>query len=170
MFCCCVLLSINTHFMRDLLQCWVSPFRQMTPVEKGLLGSRTSFSPLLLKPRNESFAFSHSASARLYEIPPTSLLTFHQSLKLIFSSSAFPLLRFFASHHVLPLLRFYIKVSNMRVICLNHRPPSMRSCCHSNRPERGWPIMLGSQGDCVSVQAVLALPLMSYNTEAGREG
>lgn len=42
-------LSINTHFMHDLLLCWVSPFKQMTLAEKRLLGSRTSYSPLPLE-------------------------------------------------------------------------------------------------------------------------
>lgn len=87
-FCCCVLLRINIHFMHDLLLCWFSPFRQMTLAEKRLLGAHASQSPLPIIPTIEIFAFSQIASTRLYEVPLTSVLTSHQSLQLILSFSS----------------------------------------------------------------------------------
>lgn len=35
---CFVLLTINTHFMNDLLLCWFTPFRRMTPSWNKALG------------------------------------------------------------------------------------------------------------------------------------
>lgn len=124
-------------------------------LKRGLLGSRTSFSPLPLKHRNESIAFltllEHSAlwnpSDLTANLPPiTSIDLFLFRLSSWISPAA---------HHVLPPLHLDIRVSSPLhfYILKSWRlfrllTPPANNCCHGDRPKRGWPTVSGSRGDC----------------------
>lgn len=124
-------------------------------LKRGLLGSRTSFSPLPLKHRNESIAsltlLEHSAlwnpsdlTANLPPITSIDLFLFR------FSSWISP-----AAHHVLPPLHLDIRVSSPLHFYIlkswrlfRSLTPPANNCCHGDRPKRGWPTVSGSRGDC----------------------